>query len=152
MDKPNFLQKAAEFFGFSAERVEVMTSEEKTKLEGFGAQIAEAENSVEALTAQVNSATEALVRVEAESAEKDATIESLNASLVDKDAQIAQLTESLAAAQAEIESLGAQLAALPGAETTSTASEKDPDISTEPAAPVAFESETTKAAKALIGK
>lgn len=151
MDKPNFLQKAAEFFGFSSEKLEVMSEAEKTKLEGFGEQMATAESQIESLTAQVTSATEALVRVEADVAAKDATIAELENTIEARDQEIQSLANQLQAAQAEIQSLGAQLAALPGAETTAVTSVADPVISTQNDDPQVIESPITKEAKALLG-
>lgn len=152
MEKPNFLQKAAEFFGFSSERLEVMSESEKTKLEGFGEQMAEAESQIDALKAQVDSSTEALVRVEQESLAKDATITELENTIEARDQEIQSLNDQLLAAQAKVEELEGVIARLPGAEVTQTAADQDPQISTENQDTQIIESPTTKAAKALIGK
>jgi chromosome segregation ATPase len=151
MDKPNFLQKAAEFFGFSAERIDVMSAEEKTKLSGFGEQMTAAEGQIDQLTAQVQTATEALVRVEAESADKDITITELQGQIEAKEAQLVSLSEKLGQAEAEIAELKATIAQLPGAESTSAAAEKDPSISTEAKTEEVEDSPITKEAKALLG-
>lgn len=152
MEKPNFLQKAAEFFGFSSERLEVMSEAEKTKLEGFGEQMAEAESQIDALQAQVDSSTEALVRIEQESLAKDATITELENTIEARDQEIQSLNDQLLTAQAKVEELEGVIAQLPGAEVTQTAADQDPQISTENQDPQIIESPTTKAAKALIGK
>lgn len=151
MDKPNFLQKAAEFFGFSAERIAVMSAEEKTKLTGFGEQMAAAEAQIDQLTAQVQTATEALVRVESESADKDAKIAELQGQIETKEQQLVAISEKLGNAEAEIAELKATLASLPGAEATTPASEQDPTISTEGKKEEVEESPITKEAKALLG-
>lgn len=151
-ESKNFLTKAAEFFGFSAERVEVMNSEEKTRLESFGEQMATTEAQIDELTAQVNTATDEIVNYQSAIESLNGTVAELEAAVSTRDAEIQEQHNTIEAHVATITELQAQIAALPGAEPTPSAAAQDAPISTENNEPVAQELEYTKQAKALLGK
>ena len=148
----NFLTKAAEFFGFSAERVEVMTSEEKTRLESFGEQMAETETKIDELTAQVNTATDEIVNYQSAIETLNGTVAELENTIEARDGEIQTQHNTIVAYEAKISELEAQIAALPGAEPSNSAGAQDPPMSTENKPAEAVELDYTKEAKALIGK
>lgn len=117
MSKPNFIQKAAEFLGFSTERVEKMTAEEKSKLESFGEKA-------------TNLETERDQAIEDKTA-AEAKADQLQASL-DAETQKREAAENtVKEKEAEIKSLNEQMAKLPGAESTTTVKQTDETIPTE---------------------
>jgi septal ring factor EnvC (AmiA/AmiB activator) len=152
MDKPNFLTKAAEFFGFAPDRVEVMTAEEKTRLESFGEQMAQTEAQIDALTLQVSTATDDIVNFQSGIETLNATVSELETAVASRDAEIQTQHDAIGVHVARVAELEAQIAALPGAEPTSSASSTDPAISTEGSAPQVQELDITREARALAGK
>jgi septal ring factor EnvC (AmiA/AmiB activator) len=152
MDKPNFLTKAAEFFGFAPDRVEVMTAEEKTRLESFGEQMAQTEAQIDALTLQVGTATDEIVNYQSAIESLNATVAELETAVSSRDAEIQTQHDAIGVHVARVAELEAQIAALPGAEPTPSASSTDPAISTEQNDPKAVELDITREARALAGK
>lgn len=151
-EKKSFLSKAAEFFGFSAERVEVMTGEEKTRLEGFGEQMAKTEAQIDELTLQVNAATDEAVNYQSAIESLNGTVAQLEEAVATRDTEIQEQHNTIGAHVATISALEAQIAALPGADPTSSDSKIDPAISTEAKTSENQELDITREAKALLGK
>lgn len=106
MSKPNFIQKAAELLGFSSERVEKMTAEEKTKLESYGEKAANLESERDTAISEKDSAVARADKAEASLKAEQEKTKQLEASIKEKDT--------------EIQSLNEKLEKLPGAESTST--------------------------------
>lgn len=106
MEKPNFLQKAADFLGFSSERVEKMSADEKAKLTGMGEKTAnleterdqaiKAKESAEAtaidLQAQLDTANTDLQAANDTITERDETITGLQSQVIELEGKLSKVS------------------------------------------------------------
>lgn len=106
MEKPNFLQKAADFLGFSSERVEKMSADEKAKLTDMGEKTAnleterdqaiKAKDAAEAkatdLKAKLDTATNDLQAANDTIAERDETITGLQSQVSELEGKLSKVS------------------------------------------------------------
>lgn len=106
MEKPNFLQKAADFLGFSTERVEKMSADEKAKLSSMGEKTANleterdqaikakeaAESTATDLQAQLDTATNDLQAANDTIAERDETITGLQSQVSELEGKLSKVS------------------------------------------------------------
>jgi chromosome segregation ATPase len=116
-----FLKVAADLFGFSTERVEKMTAEEKTKLEAYGEKASILELDRDTAIQERDAANVKVSGLEtALNTEKEAK-EAAEAKVSEYEASIAQL-------QAELAEKDVLIASLPGAAATTVSREQDADL------------------------
>lgn len=121
-DKKNFLQIAADFLGFTSDRVEKMSADEKAKLSAMGEKTANLETERDTAISERDQATQ-------QASDLQASVDHLSQQLQAATEQIGERDQTIADLQAQVSDLEGKLSRTPGAADTTvtkTATEEVP--------------------------